>query len=82
MSVGAKLSDTKGRSLKGRRSVLFPGETARADALLHDRALLAEGEQLVGPAIIEQTDSTTLLLPGWSAEITGGGALLLTRSLP
>ena len=82
VSVGAKLSDTKGRSLKGRRSVLFPGETARADALLHDRALLAEGEQLVGPAIIEQTDSTTLLLPGWSAEITGGGALLLTRSLP
>ena len=82
VSVGAALSTTKGRSLKGRRSVLFPGETTRAEASLHDRALLAEGERLIGPAIIEQSDSTTLLPSDWFAEVTGGGALLLTRSLP
>ncbi len=80
VSVGAKPPVTKGRSLKGRRSVLFPGETVRLETALHDRARLAEGEQLTGPAIIEQTDSTTLLPPGWSAEVTGGAALLLTRS--
>ena len=80
VSVGARTPDSKGRSQKGRRSVLFPGETARVDTALHDRALLAEGERLAGPAIIEQPDSTTLLPPGWSAEVTGGAALLLTRS--
>ena len=79
--VGAKAPETKGCSLKGHRSVLFPGETTRVDTALHDRALLAEGERLTGPAIIEQADSTTLLPPGWSAEVTGGAALLLTRSL-
>ena len=82
VSVGAELSGIAGRSLKGRRSVLFPGETIRADAMLHDRALLAEGERLIGPAIIEQSDSTTLLPLGWSAELTGGAGLQLTRSLP
>ncbi len=71
---------SKGRSLKGRRSVLFPGETARVEAALYDRARVAEGERLTGPAVIEQTDSTTLLPSGWSAEVTGGGALLITRS--
>ena len=80
VSVGAMLPDGRGRSLKGRRSVLFPGETTRADATLHDRALIAEGERLAGPAIIEQSDSTTLLPSGWSAEVTGGGALLISRS--
>ena len=80
VSVGAKVPAIKGRSLKGRRSVLFPGETARADAAIHDRDLIAEGERVAGPAIVEQTDSTTLLPPGWSAEVTGGGALLVTRS--
>ncbi len=80
VSVGAKPSDIRGRSLKGFRSVLFPGEKTRVDASLHDRTLIADGERLVGPAIIEQTDSTTLLPAGWSAEVTGGAALLLTRS--
>ena len=78
--LGAVAPASKGRSLKGRRSVLFPGEAARIDTAIHDRDLIAEGERLAGPAIVEQTDSTTLLPPGWSAAATGGAALLLTRS--
>ena len=78
--VGAEAPAEAGRSLKGRRPVLFPGETARLDTAIHDRARIAAGERLAGPAIIEQDDSTTLLPPGWSAEVTGGAALLLTRS--
>lgn len=80
VAIGAALPTEAGRSLKGRRPVLFPGETARFDTAIHDRARIAASERLVGPAIIEQDDSTTLLPPGWSAEVTGGGALLLTRS--
>ncbi|MGD9802634.1 MAG: hydantoinase/oxoprolinase family protein [Hyphomicrobiaceae bacterium] len=80
VSVGADPAAVAGRSLKGRRPVLFPSETRRLDVAIHDRACIAAGERLVGPAIIEQDDSTTLLPPGWSAEVTGGAALLLTRS--
>ncbi|MEZ5817818.1 MAG: hydantoinase/oxoprolinase family protein [Hyphomicrobiaceae bacterium] len=78
--VGADPASGNGRSEKGRRAVLFPGETARVEATIHDRASIAAGERLSGPAIIEQDDSTTLLPPGWTAEVTGGAALLLTRS--
>jgi len=78
--VGSQVPAETGRSSKGRRSVLFPGETSRLDTAIHDRARIGAGERLAGPAIIEQDDSTTLLPPGWLAVVTGGGALLLTRS--
>jgi N-methylhydantoinase A/oxoprolinase/acetone carboxylase beta subunit len=80
VSVGTTAPTESGGSLKGRRSVLFPGETMRCDAAIHDRARITADARLAGPAIIEQDDSTTLLPPGWSATVTGGGALLLTRS--
>jgi N-methylhydantoinase A/oxoprolinase/acetone carboxylase beta subunit len=41
---------------------------------------LAKAERLAGPAIIEQPDSTTLVPPGWSAEVLTSGGLLLTRT--
>jgi len=82
VAVGSAAPPDTGRSLKGRRHVLFPGETVRLDTAIHDRALIGASECLHGPAVIEQSDSTTLLPPGWSAEVTGGAALLLTRSAP
>ncbi|MEZ5099943.1 MAG: hydantoinase B/oxoprolinase family protein [Thermoleophilia bacterium] len=39
------------------------------DAALVDRALLGPGHRLVGPAVVTQTDSTTLVLPGHVAEV-------------
>jgi N-methylhydantoinase A/oxoprolinase/acetone carboxylase beta subunit len=33
-----------------------------------------------GPAIVEQSDTTTLIEPGWTARLTKGDALLLERS--
>ena len=74
------LPEAVGVSVKSRRSVLFPGEGGWLDTAVHDRALLASGEPITGPAIIEQTDSTTLLPPGWSAETLATGAMLITRS--
>ncbi|MEZ5852891.1 MAG: hydantoinase/oxoprolinase family protein [Hyphomicrobiaceae bacterium] len=76
----AELPHVPGRAEKGSRTVLFPGESARLEAMIVDRPLIAAGERIHGPAIIEQADSTTLLPPGWSAEVTGGAGLLLTRS--
>jgi N-methylhydantoinase A len=32
-----------------------------------------------GPAIVEQADTTTLVLPGWRARVDGLGNLVLDR---
>lgn len=32
-----------------------------------------------GPAVVEQEDTTTLILPGWSAQLDAAGNLLITR---
>jgi len=80
IAVGREAPLARGRSQKATRSVLFPGDTTRADAAIHVRDLIGKGERIAGPAIIEQADSTTVLPDGWTAEVTGGAALLLTRS--
>ncbi len=81
VEMKAALPSRAGQSLKARRQVLFPGEGKWLDTAIHDRHKLALGERLSGPAIIEQTDSTTLLPPGWSAEVLSGGALQLAKVL-
>ena len=80
VSVGAEPPLQAGLSQKGRRPALFPGTAGWLDTPIHDRALLAKAERLAGPAIIEQPDSTTLVPPGWSAEVLTSGGLLLTRT--
>lgn len=47
---------------------------------LHQRAALAPGRALAGPAIIIDTLSTTIVEPGWRAEVQREGTLLLTRT--
>lgn len=54
---------------------------ARAyDARVYDRDQLAAGDRIAGPAIIGEAVSTTVLDPGWQAEVLSGGELLLTDS--
>ena len=56
------------------RPVWFDGEAAM-DTPIYDRALLAAGQELSGPAVIEQLDATTLLAPGDQARIDDFGNL-------
>ncbi len=53
------------------------GETA---AQVWQREGLRRGQVIPGPAIIEQEDTTTLVLPGWTAATDGTGNLLLRRA--
>jgi len=48
------------------------------DCPLLERSDLSPGEQIEGPAIIVEKVSTTVVDPGWSAEMLSGGELLLT----
>jgi N-methylhydantoinase A len=45
-----------------------------------DRGVLGRGARIAGPAIVEQEDSTLVLLPGWRAEVDLRGNLELRRA--
>jgi N-methylhydantoinase A len=57
---------------------VFLGE-GWVEAAIYSRAALGAGDGLKGPAIIEQEDTTTLVLPGWSARVDDFGNLHLSR---
>ncbi len=56
----------------------FMGESW-VEAAVYDRTLLHAGDVLQGPAIVEQADTTTPLLPGWRARVDTLGNLRLTK---
>ena len=49
------------------------------EASVFDRAMLGVGDSFAGPAIVTQLDATTLVVPGWQAEVLASGALMLLR---
>src|SRR5690606_36272011 len=63
-----------------RRPVWFDG--AWTDTPLYDRAALAAGAEIAGPAVIVEANATTVVEPGWRAEVGSDGTLLLTRATP
>jgi N-methylhydantoinase A/oxoprolinase/acetone carboxylase beta subunit len=64
---------------KGTREVLLEGATGFVAAEVWDRDGLAPGQVLQGPAIVEQSDTTTLIEPGWQAAVAENEVLIMTR---
>lgn len=60
----------------GARSIVHGGR--RHLASVHDRAALKAGHVVRGPAVIEQPDTTTVVLPGYLARTDQVGNLMLT----
>ncbi|MFT4075515.1 MAG: hydantoinase B/oxoprolinase family protein [Asticcacaulis sp.] len=56
--------------------------TAGADreAGVYDRESLRPGHRIAGPALIFEAIATTVVEPGWLAEVTDAGVLILTRT--
>ncbi len=52
------------------------------DVPIFDREALLPGQRLAGPAIVIEPTATTVVDPGWQAEMTARGHLLLTRAVP
>jgi len=63
--------------IKGSRRLFHKG--AWLDADIYDRLSFRANDQVCGPAIIEQDDTTTILLPGWIANCDKAGNLHLER---
>ncbi|MEM1190391.1 MAG: hydantoinase/oxoprolinase family protein [Pseudomonadota bacterium] len=55
----------------------FYFEGAWHDAPIYDRRRLGEGEEVPGPCIVSEMDSTTVVLPGYAAGVDAIGNLLI-----
>ncbi len=63
-------------------TVRFYSGGAWHDAPLYVRDTLLAGDVLDGPAIVAEKNGTTVVEPGWRAELTDSGNLVLTRVVP
>ncbi len=62
------------------RGDVWFGEGDAVSAGIYERAALGAGDRIAGPAVVTQLDATTLVPPGWAAEVAASGALLLART--
>jgi N-methylhydantoinase A len=69
---------TSGSARTGSRRVHFRESGGFVDCPIYDRVRLAPDARIEGPAIFEQMDTTTVLLPGQIACVQPEGHLLLT----
>jgi N-methylhydantoinase A len=66
------------QAAKGTRPVYFGTLGDFVTTIVYDRAKLAAGHSLCGPAIVEEIDSTTLVPPDFKAEVDRWGNLLIS----
>jgi N-methylhydantoinase A len=64
---------------KADRSVFFAESYGFVECPIYDRYLLGAGCELLGPAVVEEIDSTTVIHHGYRAVVDRFGNLLLTR---
>ncbi|NQV58249.1 MAG: hydantoinase/oxoprolinase family protein, partial [Alphaproteobacteria bacterium] len=77
---GGSAQPTAGDKIeKARRAVHLPGQHSAIEVAVLDRAAMTPGQRVIGPAIIEQADATTLLTGGWSALVAPSLTLILEQ---
>jgi N-methylhydantoinase A len=73
-------ADVEGEDASGavveQGEILFEGE--RRETPIYDRAALRPGNRFAGPAIVTEFDSTTVVLPGYAAEVDRYSNILIT----
>jgi N-methylhydantoinase A/oxoprolinase/acetone carboxylase beta subunit len=65
------------QALKSRRPAYFPEKGGYVETPVYDRYRLSPGVTLVGPAVIEERESTSVLPPGCGARVDDYGSLLV-----
>jgi N-methylhydantoinase A/oxoprolinase/acetone carboxylase beta subunit len=68
-----------GDALKGRRPIMTERSGGFVEAAVYERSRIVPGTSIAGPAIIEQADTTTVIEPGWTAQVDAGGNLVMTQ---
>ena len=64
-------------AIKGRRPVYFPEMGGFAECRVYDRYGLRAGDEIAGPAIVEERESTVVVLPHSRASVDGLGNIVV-----
>ena len=72
--------DASSNAVKETRPVYFAETGGRVECPIYDRYQLGSGDEVEGPAIIEEVDSTVVVQPGYRADVDEFGNLFLRRA--
>ncbi|MEX2133854.1 MAG: hydantoinase/oxoprolinase family protein, partial [Acidimicrobiia bacterium] len=79
-SMGSVPADTNWEAAtKGSRLAYFPELGGFVETAVYERTVLGQGAVVVGPAVLEEFDSTTVVGPDYQAEVSIGGILVIER---
>jgi N-methylhydantoinase A len=67
-----------GSAVKGVRPAFFPARRQFEETTVYDRARLAAGDSLRGPAVVEEEGSTLVIGPGADARVARSGNIVVT----
>ncbi|MGZ4701024.1 MAG: hydantoinase/oxoprolinase family protein [Ilumatobacteraceae bacterium] len=76
----AEVGETEGQP-RAVRAVRFDRSAAAIDTPVYRRTDLGRGQRLVGPAIVEERETTAVIRPGWVVEVADDGSLVAERSI-
>ena len=65
-------------ALKGSRPVYFREADGYVATSVYDRQRLGVGDELAGPAVVEEEGSTLVVGPGWSARVVPTGNIIVS----
>lgn len=79
-SYSEKASEDPQAAFKYQKDVIFDvgGKAKHLNTNVYERSRLKPGNVIVGPAIVEQMDTTTVVAPGWKASVEGFGNIIIT----
>ena len=77
LALGAALSPEGGTSRKGTRAVYFPERGGFVECPVYDRYRIGADAVMTGPAVIEERETTVILLPGDRAAVDRHGNLII-----
>jgi N-methylhydantoinase A len=69
-------------ALKGTRRVYFPGADGWVETAVYDRYRLGVGDEVTGPAVVEEEGSTLVVGPGAIARVAESGNIAMTLAAP
>jgi N-methylhydantoinase A len=69
-------------ALKGTRRAYFPGAEGWVDTAVYDRYRLGIGDEVDGPAVVEEEGSTLVVGPGATARVAESGNMVMTLGKP
>ena len=76
--LAATVSGKRARpATRGERKAYFPDEGRFVATPVLQRGALVAGQQLIGPVIVEQADTTTVIHPGQSARVASDGSMII-----